>query len=87
MSTIKRGLSFDDFKKDPALYVFFLCLLAVIYLYVDSKNISKNIHNEDKMEIREWKAKDAQKDSIINKLYYLNGIKAVLDSAKFKANE
>lgn len=78
-------LNFRELKEAPVLYVSFLSLVALTILFSKLDKNHAQTHKEDKEEIKEWKSKDAQKDSIIHKLYYLNGIKAVVDSVKTKA--
>lgn len=80
------ALDFEKFKKDPSLYVFFLSLVALTSLFfkLDSARNVRDI--EKNTEIQYWKQKDSKNDSIIHKLYFLNGMKTIIDSIQINSH-
>lgn len=88
------ALNYKEFKKDPVVYIAFIAIvgLTILFSKLDSHNV--RMHKEDLEEIQHWRAKEVKqdsilekRDSIIHKLYFALGMKAILDSAKTRAYE
>lgn len=64
-------VSFKEFAKDPIKAILFLCLVAIMYLYIDNKMIYKEQISKQEKRIE---ALEAKVDTLENKLLELNKI-------------
>lgn len=79
-------LSYEDFKANPVTYLTFLLLVVVSFLYFQNARIGterikdKNVViSSQQSTIDRFDSKFNQKDSIINQMYYLLGMKHIND--------
>lgn len=70
--SISFPVSLKEFIKDPIKSLLFLCLVAIMYLYIDNKMIYKEqiTKQEKRIEVLESKV-----DILENKLLEINKIK------------
>lgn len=62
-------LSFKEFVSDPIKGILFLCLMAIMYLYIDNKMVYKNQMQKDEKRIETLEKKV---DILENKLIEIN---------------
>ena len=62
-------ISFKEFAKDPVKAILFLCLCAIMYLYIDNKMVYKDEIKKDEKRIEVLESKV---DTLENKLLDLN---------------
>lgn len=62
-------ISFKEFISDPIKSILFLCLLAIMYLYIDNKMVYKEQMRRDEIRISQLEEKV---EKLENKLLEIN---------------
>ena len=66
---MKFPISFKEFISDPVKAMLFLCLIAIMYLYIDNKMVYKDQIMRDEAKIEKLEKKV---ETLENKLLELN---------------